>query len=203
MSRGPLIVLEGIDGAGTTTQSRRLVDRLTGAGFSAHLTREPSDGPVGRLIREMLAGDHAPVSPQTMSLLFAADRADHIAREVDPALAAGTVVVSDRWVHSSLAYQGTAEDRAWIRQLNARALIPAVTVFLEVAPEVAARRRAEAGRDHELYDDLAVQRKVAAGYREVINELSPTQRIVVIDGDRDPDAVAGDVWRATHDIVGS
>lgn len=160
--------------------------------MAAHLTREPSDGPVGRLLREILAGRHAPTDPTTHALLFAADRADHIQREVDPALAAGAIVVSDRWYHSSLAYQGAAEERAWIAELNRRARAPDLTLFLEVAPEVAAERRARSNRPDELFDALALQRRVAAGYREVMAELGARERIAVLDGERNADQVAAD-----------
>jgi dTMP kinase len=192
-----LVVLEGIDGAGTTTQTRRLCAWLETRGRAAHATREPSDGPVGRLIREILAGQHAPVDATTMALLFAADRADHLLREVEPALARGAVVVSDRWYHSSLAYQGAGEERAWIRALNARARRPDVTILIEVPAEVGAARRAAADRPDELYDRLEMQRRVAAGYREVVAELEASERIVVVDGTADPDAVE----RAVHAAV--
>ena len=142
---GKLIVLEGLDGAGTTTQVKRLVEHLRASGRAAHATREPSDGPIGKLIREMLTGGHAipgqSLSQSTFGLLFAADRLDHLQREVEPQLAAGAIVVSDRWYHSSLAYQGTGADRDWITMLNARARKPDLTIFLEVRPEVAAKRR--------------------------------------------------------------
>src|SRR5262249_58217852 len=92
-----LVVLEGLDGAGTTTQTSRLIEHLRARGRDAHATREPSDGPIGRLLRAFLAGAHGPVDATTMALLFAADRADHLAREVEPALARGAIVVSDRW----------------------------------------------------------------------------------------------------------
>src|SRR5690348_3067705 len=126
--KGKLIVLEGLDGAGTTTQAKRLVEHLTSHGTKAHVTREPSDGPVGVLIRQMLTGGHAipgqSISQSTFGLLFAADRLDHLQREVEPQLAAGAVVISDRWYHSSLAYQGTGADRDWIAALNGRARRP-------------------------------------------------------------------------------
>ena len=109
MPPGKLIVLEGIDGSGTTTQARLLCEWLAGRGVAVHLTREPSDGPVGRLIREILHGAHAPVAGDTMALLFAADRVDHLSREVLPALDRGTHVVTDRYYHSSLAYQAIDE----------------------------------------------------------------------------------------------
>jgi len=190
VAEGILIAVEGIDGAGTTTQARRLVELLEADGYRAHVTREPSDGPVGRLLREILAGEHAPVDATTLSLLFAADRADHIQREVEPAIAAGAVVVSDRWYHSSLAYQGTEEERLWIRELNRRARSPELTVFLEVTPEVAADRRASDGRSEEIFDRLAVQRRVAAGYRSVIESLRESERIEIVDGELPADEVA-------------
>ncbi len=195
-----LLVLEGLDGAGTTTQAKRLVDHIRDAGGAAHLTREPSDGPIGRLIREMLVGKHAlpdqPLAQSTFGLLFAADRMDHLQREVEPQLAAGATVVSDRWYHSSLAYQGTGADRDWIAALNARARRPDLTIFLEVRPEVAAQRRVAAGRVQELFEDVRMQEEVAAGYRATITELlAQGERIEVIDGEAPPDAVFAAIVR--------
>jgi len=195
-----LIVLEGLDGAGTTTQARRLAGHLNDHGHPAHATREPSDGPIGRLIREMLTGHHAiagqAIGQSTFGLLFAADRLDHLQREVEPQLAAGKLVVSDRWYHSSLAYQGTGADRDWITAINARARRPDLTIFLQVRPEVAAQRRVAAGRVQELFEDLQMQQEVDAGYRATITELTALgERIDVIDGELPPDAVF-------HEIVG-
>ena len=191
-----LIVLEGLDGAGTTTQARRLVAHLNSKGRKAHLTREPSDGPIGKLIREMLTGNHTipdqSLSQGTFGLLFAADRLDHLQREVEIQLAAGEIVVSDRWYHSSLAYQGTGADRDWITTLNARARKPDLTIFLSVRPEVAAARRVAAGRVQELFEDMRMQEEVAAGYKATISELSAQgERIESIDGEASPDAVFG------------
>ena len=187
-----LVVIEGIDGAGTTTQARLLGAALEERGVPAHLTREPSDGPIGRLLREILAGAHAPTEATTLALLFAADRADHIQREVNPALERGQVVISDRWYHSSLAYQGSEEDRAWIAELNRRARRPDLTLLLEVHPDEAARRRTAAARSEELFDALEIQRRVAAGYRQVVDALGAQERIDVIDGSRPVDEVAAD-----------
>lgn len=197
----PLIVLEGLDGAGTTTQARRLVDGLVAGGRSAHLTREPSDGPIGRLIREMLVGGHAiegeKIDQATFSLLFAADRVDHLQREVEPALAGGAVVVSDRWYHSSLAYQGTGAERAWIALLNQRARRPDLTLLLRVRPEVAAQRRVAAGRAQELFEDIAMQRKVAAGYEAVMAACAEAgERVEILDGERSLDEVAAAIAAA-------
>ena len=195
-----LLVLEGLDGAGTTTQARRLVEHIRAGGGRAHLTREPSDGPIGRLIREMLVGGHAipeqQIAQSTFGLLFAADRMDHLQREVEVQLAAGATVVSDRWYHSSLAYQGTGADRDWIAALNARARRPDLTIFLEVRPEIAAQRRVAAGRVQELFEDVRMQEEVAAGYRATIAELTAQgERIEIIDGEAAPDAVFAAILR--------
>jgi dTMP kinase len=197
---GRLIVIEGLDGAGTTTQARRLVDHLGKYGKQAHGTREPSDGPVGRLIREMLTGGHAiageKLSQGTFGLLFAADRLDHMQREVEPKLAAGVTVVSDRWYHSSLAYQGTGADRDWIAMINTRARRPDLTIFLAVRPEVAAQRRAAARRKEELFEDLRMQQEVDAGYRATIAELlAAGERIETIDGEQTEDQVFAAILR--------
>lgn len=200
MSTGRLIVIEGLDGAGTTTQAKRLVEHLNANGRKAHATREPSDGPVGRLIREMLTGGHAitgeKLSQGTFGLLFAADRLDHMQREVEPQIAAGVLVVSDRWYHSSLAYQGTGADRDWITMLNRRARKPELTIFLQVRPEVAAKRRAAARRREELFEDLQMQIDVDAGYKATIAELQALgERIEILDGEQTPDQVFAAILR--------
>ena len=207
MPRGRLIVLEGLDGAGTTTQARRLTDALSLRSRAAHLTREPSDGPVGRLLRSLLIGEHAirgrAIDQATFGLLFAADRMDHIQREVSPALENGSIVVSDRWYHSSLAYQGTGADRAWIRVLNQRALVPDLTVFLRVRPEVAAARRVAAGRAQELFEDLPMQQRVFAGYESLLLELGAGgERIAVLDGEASPDDVTAAIAAAVDELIG-
>lgn len=196
-----MIVLEGLDGAGTTTQARRLVEALVARGDRAHLTREPSDGPIGVLIREMLTGKHAiagqSISQGTFGLLFAADRLDHLQREVEPQIASGATVVSDRWYHSSLAYQGTGADRDWIATLNARARRPDLTLFLKVRPEIAAQRRLAAGRTEELFEAVEMQREVDAGYHATLTELIASgERIEVLDGEQAQDDVFAAVLRA-------
>lgn len=190
MRRGRLLVIEGIDGAGTTTQAKRLAKALGDKGIDCHLTREPSDGPIGKLLRQILAGDHAPTDATTLGLLFAADRADHLQREIEPALAAGKTVISDRYYHSSLAYQGSEEERSWIAMLNERARQPDQTYFLKVNPAIAAKRRADDDRSEELFDKLETQKRVARGYQEVVGELAKTEAILCIDGHQELDAIS-------------
>jgi dTMP kinase len=192
MQSPPLfIVLEGIDGAGTTTQTERLAATLTRAGRTAHATREPSTGPIGRVLREVLqgglsAGDR-PVDGGTMALLFAADRRDHLQREIEPALARGCDVISDRYLMSSLAYQAEETDRAWVEGLARGIRTPDLTILLDVPVERAAARRRAAGRMTERYDADETQRRVAENYR-ALARLDPS--VVVLDGAGGIDEVA-------------
>jgi dTMP kinase len=183
---GLFVVLEGIDGAGTTTQTQLLTEALIQRKIDVHATREPSTGPIGKLLREILAGGHqvngGAVSDATLGLLFAADRADHVQREILPALARGAVVVSDRYDHSSLAYQGEGEAFSWVRTLNSRVRRPDLTLLLALPAQVAAARRAAAGRPDELFDALTTQERVARGYLRVVVELGQHERIEVLDG---------------------
>lgn len=181
---GSFIVLEGIDGAGTTTQTARLSARLSELGHRAHATCEPSRGPLGQYLRAVLTGaDGAPrLGWESLALLFAADRLDHVQREIEPLLASGTTVVSDRYDLSSLAYQSATAPEGeavlpWIRALNQRARRPDLTLVLEVAPELAAERRSVRGGAPELFDDLALQRRLASLYARA-EELVPGDRVL-------------------------
>jgi len=195
-------VIEGIDGAGTTTQTHLLADWLRRRGRLAHATREPSEGPVGRLLREILGGAHAPVDGTTMALLFAADRMDHLAREIEPALARGAVVVSDRYYHSSLAYQAEESERGFVEMLNARARRPDLTVFLQLSVADAAARRERAGRTVERYDAAPLQERIAKNYAELAARLRTKERIVVVPAGGPAEAVQEQIRREVELLCG-
>jgi len=202
-SRSCFIALEGIDGSGTTTQLARLTARLRGLGRRVHATREPSDGPVGRLIREILLGGHrgpdgAEVDGRAMALLFAADRRDHLRREIEPALAAGIDVVTDRYLLSSLAYQAEEAERDWVAGLARAVRPPDLTLLLDVPVSVAAARRHAAGRSTERYDEDGFQARVAANYRRL---ASGDPGIVVLDGSGPADAVADEIAREVARLI--
>ncbi len=196
---GSLVAIEGIDGAGISTQTRMLVDYLSRHEHPAMLTAEPSNGAVGQLLKRMLApGVMAPSASSTriLGLLFAADRLDHFHRVVAPALAKGTTVISDRWYHSSLAYQRTAIERDWIMALHRHTRAPDVTVYLAVKPETGIARRAAIGRRLEYFHDVAIQREVVNGYRATIAELrNEGERVEIIDGEPDAATVAAEIVR--------
>jgi dTMP kinase len=189
------VVLEGIDGAGTTTQAARLCDALEKDGIAAVKTREPSDGPIGTLIRRSLTDKSLRFDPTTMGLLFAADRIDHVEREIEPALKAGRVVISDRYYHSSLAYQGQDVDRQWIKTINQRARRPDLTLILEVSVAVAEARRKKDQRPEELFDARETQTRVAQNYKKLADWLGREENVVTIDGERSADEVFREVFR--------
>lgn len=197
---GRFIVIEGLDGAGTTTQTGRLVARLARK-HVVHRTFEPSDGPVGRLIRATLAGREGAPTPETLPWMFAADRADHLAREIEPALARGHVV-SDRYYHSSLAYQSLTLPLERVHALNRDFRAPDCTVFLEVDPDVALARIQARGGERDLYEHRERLIQIAERYEAVIALLSGLgEPIVRVDGEASADEVEQGVWAAVREVL--
>ncbi len=177
------IVLEGLDGAGTTTQLEPLANWLEGLGRTVVRTHEPTDGPVGRLIRQSLRAEPEAPAPQTLPWMFAADRADHLARTVEPALRRGEVVLSDRYLHSSLAYQSETLGLDYVHTLNERFRVPDLTVFLEVPVHVSLSRIDARGGERELFDTQERLTAIAARYAAVLEHLVGLgQDIVRLDG---------------------
>lgn len=160
MTRGFFLALEGMDGCGKTTQSKLLAQTLSSQGYNVLLTQEPTTGRIGRLIREELKAPTMP--PKSVALLFAADRLEHWAQEIEPALKAGKVVICDRYVMSSLAYQGALCRLAWVEALNMYAPRPDLTVYLQSGrtKEVLERRE----EDDAYERDQAFQTKVQDNY---------------------------------------
>lgn len=235
MILGHFIVLEGIDGAGTSTQAAMLGTWFRDRGLPVHVTGQPTDGPIGSMIRQVLT--HRLVVPgitgpralgwASMALLFAADRLDHLDACIEPNLMDGVTVVCDRYDLSSIIYQsaigsgtevgadvGADDDTGvdivadtdadvdaggasiildpqvvtWVRQLNARAKRPDMTIVLDVDPQVALRRRQMRSYTAELYEDNAFQTALAKAYRQARTYVEDA-RIVHIDGNADVQAV--------------
>ena len=208
---GRFIVFEGIDGAGTTTQSERYAAFLRRERRVVHVTHQPSDGPVGSLLRLRLGGRlmlGASNQAQCMSLLFAADRLDHVAHQIEPHLRDGAVVICDRYDLSSIAYQtATARDEdsgafeIWVREINRYAPRPDATVVLDVTPEEAERRRQERLGALELYEETELQRELAALYKRA-ETLVPGDRVFRVDGNRPLEEVSKAVQEALAGVVG-
>jgi dTMP kinase len=195
-------VIEGIDGCGSTTHSKRLAKTLKGVGQDVRLTCEPTSGPIGALIRQVLqkrlfvpdASGPRAFAWSTMALLFAADRLDHIDSVVAPALREGAVVVSDRYYLSSLVYQSvTAPDGAgalpWITELNRQAPPPDLTIVIDVPASVAAERRATRTHATEIFEIPELQERLARVYAYA-EELVPKDRLLHVSGVGAQDEVA-------------
>ena len=207
-ARGLFLVLEGLDGAGTTTQADRLAAWLRARGRRVHVTAEPSRGPVGALVRQVLSRRVAGpggggFDPSALALLFAADRLDHWKSEIRPRLEQGTDVVSDRYVLSSLAYQAVATgDGPWVARVNAKAPGADLTLFLRVQARVAMRRRFAASEDREIFEVPAFQRRVATAYGRALARLRGAGgRVVEVDGGRPVEVVTGALAAAVEPLL--
>jgi len=191
---GLFVVMEGIDGCGSTTHGKLLATAIRSRGPEVVLTCEPSTGPIGVLIRQalqhrlLLVDGSGPrdLDWSTMALLFAADRMDHLNSTVIPALRAGSVVISDRYDLSSLAYQSaTAQPGSdpipWIRELNVQALRPDLTIVIDVPAEVAEERRRERGGAQEMFEARELQARLATIYARA-EQLVPQDRVLHVPG---------------------
>ena len=182
---GRFISLEGVDGSGKSTQASMLADALRDRGHEVVAVREPGGTPLGEAIRDVVLGPDA-MSPWAEALLFAAARAQLVADVIRPALEGGQWVVADRFLDSSLAYQGTARGLGieLVAQVNAPAIedcMPDLTIIIDIDPASAADRRAGRGSVDRIEDEgEALQEAVAAGYREVAR-LFP-ERIALVSG---------------------
>jgi dTMP kinase len=196
------IVLEGGDASGKSTQARQLADRLRSEGRVVVETFEPGATQAGAAIRALLLDSDGPVDPMTEALLLAADRAQEIADVIRPALARGADVVSDRFVPSSLAYQGVGRGLGVekVEELNRWAtggLEPDVIVVLDVDEAVAASRRAGPGDRLE-----RAGAEFHAAVRDAYRTLGEDRGWVVLDGNDDAEIVSDRVWAVVRERLG-
>ena len=144
MEKSFFIVIDGIDGAGTTTHSRLLAGFLKSKKFKVHLTQEPSSSEIGELLRKFLKNKEVP--PSTDALLFAADRTLHYINEIKKNLDDGYIVISDRYIESSIIYQSTQSDKIsveWVKEINKFAGEPNLTIILDIHPKIALARKTQ------------------------------------------------------------
>jgi dTMP kinase len=193
---GRFVVLEGGDGSGKSTQMPRLADWLRGRGVDVVVTREPGGTPLGQTLRALVLEGEDSIDANTEALLMAADRAQHVAEVIRPALASGAWVLSDRHVPSSLVYQGVVRELGVeaIEQVNEWAtggLAPDLVIVLDVSEEVAATRRPGTPDRLEREGD-----RFHAGVRAAYRDLAVTRGWCVIDGSGSPDTVADRVAAA-------
>ncbi|WP_313357974.1 dTMP kinase [Microbacterium sp.] len=192
---GLWITFEGGDGSGKTTQARLLAQWMQQRGRTVLHTREPGGSEVGTLVRDIVLHHRGDIAPRAEALLYAADRAHHVATVVRPALERGDVVIQDRYLDSSVAYQGAGRvlDAAEVRDLSLWATegaLPDLTVLLDLDPSTA-RRRLDA--DDKPFDRLEAEKedfhaRVRAAYLALA--AAEPQRFLVVDASLDPDDIA-------------
>ena len=191
---GVFICIEGLDGCGKTTQAKLLVKKLDKR-YDALYTAEPSRGNVGKLIKKNCLHAEKRGSVLVEALLFAADRVEHVQSELLPALDKGRVVVSDRYVYSSYAYQGAAGlELEWIEKLNKHALRPDLAIFIDVKPETVVKRLK---RKKSVMEDLETQKKV----REVYLKYVDKNQLVRLDGNKPKRAVAKGLFQTVKEFL--
>ncbi len=197
-NRGKFITFEGCDGCGKSTQLKMLSEYLTEQGIPHIFTREPGGGKISEAIRDiLLSGKNSEMTDECEALLYAASRVQHLNDRVEPALSEGKLVVCDRYVDSSLAYQAYARGLGdeFISKINAYALenyLPDVTVFIDLTPEAAFKRKHGADENDRLEQaGMAFHKRVYEGYKAIA--AKEPNRVVCVDGNQTPDEVFTDV----------
>ena len=204
-SAGYFIAFEGGEGAGKSTQEALLAQELTERGRAVIRTREPGGTPAGERIREVvLSPEFAGLDPRAEALLFAAARGEHVARVIRPALERGDVVICDRYLDSSVAYQGYGRELGprRVRDLSLWAthdLLPDLTVVLDIDPEVGLSRFAQ--RDRLEAEPLQYHREVRAAFL-ALAEAEP-DRYLIVDAGRDSGAIAAEILERVLAGMGS
>lgn len=199
------IAIEGIDGAGTTTQSKILHDKLLSENFKSFWTCEPSTGPIGSMIRQFLSGRIGTsslttdvMSNKTLACLFAADRYDHLQCTILPMLKTSNVI-TDRYHLSTLAYQTTnSVELAWAEHLHDFVKLPDITFFLNISASVAFERIYKNRSTFDMHEKQELLIDIAARYSKIVNnEISLSEHIVVIDGTKPIREIADFIWNYT------
>ena len=201
MKKNLFIAFEGIDGCGKSTQVKLLADKLEQEGHKVYTTCEPTDGPIGVLIRNIF-GHKMEADHRTIAGLFVADRLDHLLHKTNGILKKmeeGYTVITDRYYFSSYAYHGTHMDMNWVieaNSLSADLLRPDLNVYIDITPEISMQRLAARKGLIELYETSENLRRVREKYQEAMELQCLQEHIFVTDGNRPPELIAADISKA-------
>jgi dTMP kinase len=205
MKKNLFIALEGIDGSGKSTQIDLLREHLEKAGHKVYTTFEPTDGPIGKMIRDIF-NHRTEADQRTIAALFVADRLEHILNKENgmiKKLEDGYTVITDRYYFSSYAYHGVHMPVDWVIQSNALSvalLRPDLNIFIDIEPETGMERLRKGRTSLELFETLENQKKVRDKYFEVMEQLKSKENIYITNGNRPPETIAGDIWNAVQRI---
>jgi dTMP kinase len=199
----PFIVIEGIDGCGKGTQAKLLLDHLRELGREVLLTAEPTKGPLGKMIREHLSDPF--LDDESLALLFAADRIEHLEKDVRPAMDSGKTVISDRYVYSSIAYQGQKVDLDWVGEINKYADRPDLVILLDIPPSLGRKRMEDRGDEFEYFEtDTGFQEGVRRTFLDLAknHHLPPSleTKWIVINGSEDKGVISDHIIDAVMSL---
>ncbi|MFH1377115.1 MAG: dTMP kinase [Candidatus Woesearchaeota archaeon] len=197
MKKGLFIVIEGLDGSGSTTQCELLRNYLDIKGIKAIVTKEPTNNLIGGLIRGVLTGDWK-INPEGLQLLFSADRAHHLEKEIIPALQNGVTVICDRYFYSSLAFGAVDCDIGWLKLLNQQFLNPDISFFLNTNPETCIQRMSSSRVCFELFENKEKLAKVLSNYHQLIQEYSDLN---LIDAEKDKETILKDIVKKVEELL--
>lgn len=190
---GLFVAFEGLDGSGSSTQVNRLVENLRSDGLKSYQTKEPTNNIIGGLIRGQLTGDWR-AGMECLQLLFAADRAHHLDREIIPALKKGKIIISDRYFFSTIAFGSIDVDKQWLLTLNEQFIYPDIIFLIKVPPKICVQRMQENRLELELFEEEQKLNKIWKTYEWLANEF---KNVFILDGSKSREQIAGEV----HEIV--
>lgn len=206
MKKNLFIAFEGIDGSGKSTQVKLLTDSLKKAGHKVYSTFEPTDSPIGSVIRNIfkhrIEADH-----RVIAGLFVADRLDHLLNKTNGILKKledGYTVITDRYYFSSYAYHGTHMSLDWVieaNSLSADLLRPDLNIYIDISPDISMKRLTNGRSSIELYETKENLKNVRAKYLEAIEQLKFQEHIFVTNGNRSPEEIAIDIWNEVSQIA--
>ena len=195
--KGKFISIEGLDRCGKSTHAKLLARWLRSNGHDVVVTDEPTDGAVGRMIKQILRGE-LKVPLDIEALLFAADRVQHVVNVIDPALVNGKIVISERYIHSSLAYQSARGlSMNWIKTINKYAPKPDLTILIDVPTEVAFSRARPSRRLDEFEKDLELQESVRRNYLRIARQ----EGLKIVNGSRPRGEVQADLRKLVSNLL--
>ena len=188
---GLFVDIEGLDGSGCSTQVRRVSQALKKEKVKVHPTKEPSRGPIGKLVRSALKGEFDSLPPASVQLLFAADRGRHLKGEIIPKLEKGQLVITDRYLWSSVAFGSIDLSKEWLLNLNQEFILPDLSIFIDVSPQECLKRTKKEKASLELYDKRGELERAWDTYHFLTNKYP--FYFYVVDGERKPEEITEDI----------
>ena len=204
-SKGRFIAIEGLDGAGKSTQIAMLVNRLNCIGIETAVSREPTDGYVGCLVRQYITKE-IKLPKEVAAMLFAADRLDHLLNMdsgIQQAIARGVTAISDRFVFSTYAYDGIELPVEWLIEINSlstKMMIPDLTIYLDVDPVECANRIGSRGRSQEKYEVLEFLVKARNGFFRAFEILKEQYKVLIVNGNDAPETISEQIWKTVSKL---